>query len=163
MRILLVEDDQKIAKAMRRVLESKALVTHCSSLGEVRVADVSQVSAVVVDLGLPDSQGLSTLDAVRALLPNDVAIVVFTGRAELGEQAMERGAHDYLVKADSTPLDLPDALLEALGRKKLASAMANVTKPTKGGRKSTNMALSREVPKTMIALGQHLQLLATES
>jgi serine phosphatase RsbU (regulator of sigma subunit) len=64
---------------------------------------IRDADCVLLDLGLPDSQGL---DGLRWLLRErpDVAVVVLTGLADeyLGEQAVKAGAQDYLVKGDVT-------------------------------------------------------------
>src|SRR6202034_4137554 len=64
---------------------------------------IRDAACVLLDLGLPDSQGL---DGLRWLLRErpDVAVVVLTGLADeyLGEQAVKAGAQDYLVKGDVT-------------------------------------------------------------
>ena len=57
------------------------------------------IDVVLLDLGLPDSQGLGTLRAVASAAPH-VPIVVFTGHddEETGQAAAREGAQDYLVK-----------------------------------------------------------------
>ncbi len=55
--------------------------------------------AVLLDLSLPDSQGVATIDAMRRLHP-DLPVVVFTGLNDeaVGVAAVKRGCQDYLVK-----------------------------------------------------------------
>jgi len=55
--------------------------------------------AVLLDLSLPDSQGVATIDAMRKLHP-DLPVVVFTGLNDeaVGVAAVKRGCQDYLVK-----------------------------------------------------------------
>lgn len=55
--------------------------------------------AVLLDLSLPDSQGVHTIDAMRAAAP-DLAVIVFTGLNDeaVGMAAVKRGCQDYLVK-----------------------------------------------------------------
>ena len=62
---------------------------------------VSGAACVLLDLGLPDSQGLNGLRQLLQLEP-DAAIVVLTGESSehLGEQAVRAGAQDYLVKGE---------------------------------------------------------------
>jgi predicted DNA binding protein/FixJ family two-component response regulator len=66
-------------------------------------ASESAVDVVLLDLGLPDSAGLPTLDRVVEAT-EFTPIVVLTGLddRQLGVQAIQRGAHDYLVKDDVT-------------------------------------------------------------
>lgn len=55
--------------------------------------------AVLLDLSLPDSQGMATIDAMRRVAP-DLAVIVFTGLNDeaVGVAAVKRGCQDYLVK-----------------------------------------------------------------
>jgi len=57
------------------------------------------VDVVLLDLGLPDSQGLATFNQIHAREPN-VPVVVLSGAADedLAIAAVEAGAQDYLVK-----------------------------------------------------------------
>jgi signal transduction histidine kinase len=59
----------------------------------------SRVDMVLLDLGLPDSQGLDTLSKIYAQVP-EVPIVVLTGLDDerLGARAVNKGAQDYLIK-----------------------------------------------------------------
>lgn len=102
LQLLVVEDNPGDARLVQEMLRgSPALATHTADrltaaldyLGEQR-ADV-----VILDLGLPDSQGLETLRAVRSAAPS-VPIVVLTGQDddETGQNAMREGAQDYVVK-----------------------------------------------------------------
>lgn len=61
------------------------------------------VDLVFLDLGLPDSQGLDTLDVLQRR-HGDVPVVVLTGLADeaLASEAARRGAQDYLVKGHMT-------------------------------------------------------------
>jgi serine phosphatase RsbU (regulator of sigma subunit) len=103
--ILLVEDDDGDALLVEELLREAALdvdVKRARLLVEARNL-VRDASCVLLDLGLPDSQGL---DGLRQLLrqESDAAVVVLTGLADeyLGEQAVRAGAQDYLVKGDVT-------------------------------------------------------------
>ena len=72
---------------------------------------------ILLDLGLPDSQGLDTLRTVRGE-HRQVAIVVLTGRddEELALQALKEGAQDYLVKGELQPTTLHRAIRYAVER-----------------------------------------------
>jgi DNA-binding response OmpR family regulator len=76
---------------------------------------IREFDIVLLDLGLPDSSGLRTLETVlewEVGLP----IVVLTGLAEdvIGAQAVELGAHAYLVKRLESFNALPGNLIEAV-------------------------------------------------
>jgi serine phosphatase RsbU (regulator of sigma subunit) len=102
-RVLLVEDDDGDALLVEELLHEAGVgveVQRARRLAEARTL-VRDAACVLLDLGLPDSQGL---DGLRQLLRQepDVAVVVLTGLADeyLGEQAVRAGAQDYLVKGD---------------------------------------------------------------
>ena len=101
--VLLVEDDDGDALLVEELLlEVGAAVTvhRARSLTQAR-ALVSDAACVLLDLGLPDSQGLNGLRQLLQLEP-EAAVVVLTGDANeyLGEQAVRAGAQDYLVKGE---------------------------------------------------------------
>src|SRR6266567_5307361 len=101
--VLLVEDDDGDAVLVGELLrEVGAAVVVRRARSLVQAKDlVSGAACVLLDLGLPDSQGLNGLRQLLQLEP-EAAIVVLTGEASehLGEQAVRAGAQDYLVKGD---------------------------------------------------------------
>ncbi len=101
--VLLVEDDDGDALLVGELLRevgAAVVVQRARSLSQAK-ALVSDAACVLLDLGLPDSQGLNGLRQLLQLDP-DAAVVVLTGEASehLGEQAVRAGAQDYLVKGD---------------------------------------------------------------
>ena len=76
---------------------------------------IREFDIVLLDLGLPDSSGLATLEAVLAW-QTGVPVVVLTGLAEeiIGTQAVELGAQAYLVKRLESFAALPASLLSAV-------------------------------------------------
>jgi len=78
------------------------------------------VEAILLDLSLPDGQGLRSVAAVREQAPH-VPIVVLTGAADkkLGIQALDAGAQDYLVKGRTDGPLLVRSLRYAIDRKRL--------------------------------------------
>ena len=80
--------------------------------------------AILLDLSLPDSNGLDTVRAMRAAVP-DAPIVVLTGNDEhsLALQALEAGAQDFLVKGQFDQDMLGRALRYALVRGKLEQSL----------------------------------------
>ncbi len=101
--VLLVEDDDGDAVLVGELLRevgAAVVVQRARSLAQARSL-VSGAACVLLDLGLPDSQGLNGLRQLLQLEP-EAAIVVLTGEASehLGEQAVRAGAQDYLVKGE---------------------------------------------------------------
>jgi DNA-binding response OmpR family regulator len=115
-RLLLVEDDQMFAALIQEVLDAPAAERLVNPKLEIvpveRLADAlaclekDPVDVVLLDLSLPDSQGLATFLAMHSRAP-DVPIVVLSALddEELAAQAVREGAQDYLVKGEM-PLDL---------------------------------------------------------
>jgi len=98
--ILVVEDDEAIAVGLVRVLEGQGHTVRLlrRGSGAVSAADRS-VGLVLLDLGLPDVDGLDVCRRLRAARP-DLAILILTARdLELDVVAgLDAGADDYLVK-----------------------------------------------------------------
>ncbi len=103
-RILLVEDDEEDALILRETLGEvgNAIldleVAHNLQAGMESLAR-GAIDVVLLDLNLPDSYGLDTLDRFHAQAPG-TPIVVLTGLDDetLGVEAVQKGAQDYLVK-----------------------------------------------------------------
>jgi len=114
--LLLVEDDDGDARHIQRLLMPAQMVPAAEQLIEFgsiehtrRLSETLATLAertpdvVLLDLRLPDSDGLETLEAVVAAAPN-VPVVVVTGSADagMGPAAIQAGAQDYLKKASIT-------------------------------------------------------------
>jgi DNA-binding response OmpR family regulator len=98
MRVLLVEDDARVAAALAAALRRRGHdVIHCPTAASALAAD--PVDLVLLDLNLPDGDGI---DVCRALRRRDesVAIIAVTARAEERDRVigLQTGADDYVVK-----------------------------------------------------------------
>jgi len=101
--VLLVEDDDGdalLVEELLRDVDAPVVVKRARSLGQA-TSQIQQAACVLLDLGLPDSQGLQGLQQLLSIEPQ-AAVVVLTGQASehLGEQAVRAGAQDYLVKGE---------------------------------------------------------------
>ena len=130
--LLLVEDNPGDARLIQEMLveaeaylqgpdgeERTADLTHASSLAEgIDHLDAGPVDVVLLDLGLPDSEGMETLDGM--LEATSAPVIVLTGRPEsdLGIEAVRRGAQDYLVKGEVRPPQVAHAIQYAIERTK---------------------------------------------
>lgn len=136
--LLLVEDDdddatliaQALSKSSRIELELARVDSMAAAQEHLRAR---RVDAVLLDLGLPDSEGLATFDGIQTHA-GGAAVIVLTGddREELGLLAVERGAQEYLVKTERAYQLLPLAIAYACERqrhnqevKELTSALTN--------------------------------------
>jgi DNA-binding response OmpR family regulator len=99
--ILIVEDDEAIASGLARVLDSQGYHVRRVARGGSAAAEArdDDVALVVLDLGLPDIDGLAVCRRLRAARP-DLAILILTARdQELDVVAgLDAGADDYLIK-----------------------------------------------------------------
>jgi len=121
LRVLLIEDDEADAFLVGELLdEAEAAVdlVLARSLAEARPL-MAGVDCVLLDLGLPDAQGLDGLRQVIAL-SGGAAVCVLTGRQDehLGVVAVAEGAQDYLVKGQVDGVLLTRALRYAVERKR---------------------------------------------
>jgi signal transduction histidine kinase len=115
-KILLVEDNPADARLLRETLrdinENKFELTHIQSLSEaiVQLAEHS-FDAILLDLFLPDSQGLETVERILSAAPA-LPIIVLTGLKDesTGIQAVRKGAQDYLIKGQTNS----DLLIRAI-------------------------------------------------
>lgn len=102
-RILLVEDNPDEEVIVRRLLSEEKSAFDLTTVARIRdclrLIDDKLVDLVLLDLSLPDSNGLEGLHQLRARAP-EIPIIILTGRSDIetAEQAVRRGAQDYLVK-----------------------------------------------------------------
>ena len=118
MRILLLEDQIDLADAIRTHLEAGGFCVHLSHRVSAAREAIGQAAfdALLVDLTLPDGDGLSLIDSLRRQGLR-VPIIVMTARDRISDRikGLEAGADDYLVK----PFDLDEmiARLRAVDRR----------------------------------------------
>jgi len=127
MRVLLVEDDPMVGKAVQQGLTHAGMAVDWVQDG--RSADLSLAQGVydatVLDLGLPRKDGLSVLTGLRSRR-NNVPVLIVTARDAVRDRVagLNAGADDYLVK----PFDLEElvARVRALIRRHAGSGRATL-------------------------------------
>ena len=131
--ILVIEDDPGDFGLIRAHVRLSGLVrggdkepvTWAKTLAEgVAAAQCNKPDVALLDLSLPDSAGLATVQAMRAALPG-VPLVVLTGHDDsaLAVAALQAGAQDYLVKGQFDHDALGRAVRNALVREALESRL----------------------------------------
>ena len=118
MRILIVEDNQQVARQIKELLEQELFVVDVAHDGEKGwfLGDTETYDAVILDLGLPELDGMTLLQNWRQS-SNDVPVLILTSRDTWREKVagLRAGADDYLAK----PFEFEELLarIEALIRR----------------------------------------------
>jgi len=102
MHLLLVEDDERLARALTRLLEEdRHVVEHAPDgrTGLELATGVSGIDCVILDIGLPDMSGLDVARGIRRS-GVDVSILMLTARDTVNDRVvgLDAGADDYVVK-----------------------------------------------------------------
>ena len=161
MRLLVVEDEKRIAELVRSALERAGFVLDTAGTAADAVAAMmlSSYDAVILDLGLPDGDGLGVLAEIRRM-GNAAPVLVLTARDAVEDRVLglNTGADDYLVK----PFDVTElvartkALLrrpgQALG---VVLEAGNVTLDTIG-RDVRVAGNAVQLPRRELAVLEHL-------
>ena len=129
MRILLVEDDARLADLLARSLREQGHAVDMSGDGDHAVvqASVNTYDCIVLDIGLPKRDGVAVAQSLRAR-GNSVPILMLTARDAVADRirGLDAGADDYVPK----PVDLAElhARLRALMRRgpQLTSSVLSV-------------------------------------
>src|SRR5512147_2388122 len=109
MKLLIIEDEQKLARLMKKGLEENGFTIDLSSDGEegLYLAESYSYDAILLDLMLPGRDGISILKSLRSK-KIDVPVLVVTARGELEDRikGLDIGADDYIAK----PFDLAELM-----------------------------------------------------
>ncbi len=125
--VLLLEDDQGYATLLAELISShsdskkiKSWVHHTTLKSALEYLEEHAVDVMLVDLGLPGAQGLEVFDRLNTQHP-ETAIVILTGADDDAwiQEAIQKGAQDYLVKTSTNAHTLIQSMAYALERKKV--------------------------------------------
>ncbi len=98
--ILVVEDDKAIRKLITTTLETQGYLYHTAETGEASILEAvsRQPDIIILDLGLPDMDGVDIIKKVRTW--SNIPIIVVSARSEDKDKidALDAGADDYLTK-----------------------------------------------------------------
>ncbi len=125
LKILLVEDNlgdaRLLRETFREIIDTKFELTHVEQLNEA-MAQLAKFNfdAILLDLSLPDSQGVETVERVLSAAPS-LPIIVLTGLKDetIGIQAVRKGAQDYFVKGQTSSDLLVRAINYSIERKRI--------------------------------------------
>ncbi|MEP6652293.1 MAG: response regulator transcription factor [Myxococcales bacterium] len=103
-RVLLVDDDEKLARLTARYLETHGLIVECAGNGEgaIRAVTRNVYDVVLLDLMLPGMNGIDVCRQLRGR--SDVPILMLTARGEEADRVsgLDAGADDYVSKPFSS-------------------------------------------------------------
>ena len=104
LRLLIVEDDLRTARALSNLLEAAdnplfELEHVTTAAAACEAIEAMHIDVVLLDLGLPDARELEALSRLEKCL-DEIPVIVLTGRDDenLAADALHRGAEDYLLK-----------------------------------------------------------------
>jgi DNA-binding response OmpR family regulator len=127
MQIMLVEDDHALASALQEALRQQDYAINVVATGEAAlyVINTDPPDLVILDLGLPDIDGIEVLKQVRQR-KHDLPILLLTARAQVEDKisGLDSGADDYLAK----PFEMAElfARLRVLARRLNTSRTAEI-------------------------------------
>ena len=120
-RLLVIDDEVQIRRLLRVTLESGGFVVHEAENGQLGLNEAAalQLEAIILDLGLPDLDGLEVLRRLREWTRTPVLVLTARDREQQKIAALDAGADDYLTK--------PFGGGELLARLRAILRRANVT------------------------------------
>lgn len=153
--LLVVEDDAQLRKALALTLRSRGYGVHTASTGAEaldRLA-LSRLDVVVLDLGLPDVDGVRLIERIR--LTSGVPIVVLSARRDQSDKvsALDAGADDYLTK--------PFGIEELLARLRAAQRRAGAA-PDAGLVRTADFEVDLGRKRVLDPAGAEIHLTPTE-
>ncbi|MFA7552915.1 MAG: response regulator transcription factor [Spongiibacteraceae bacterium] len=128
MRLLLVEDDISLGSGLKEALSREGFAVNLVTTGALALAAVraEPPDIMILDLGLPDMDGLDVLSAVKKL-PTHIPVLLLTARTgtENKVTGLDKGADDYLAK----PFDIKElaARLRVFERRLTAATTSVIT------------------------------------
>jgi DNA-binding response OmpR family regulator len=154
MHLLVVEDDPKLARSLRRLLVDDRHVVDVAADGSsaVETIDLSDgIELVVLDIGLPDMSGLEVARHVRSRRP-ELPILILTARDAIADRVagLDAGADDYLVK--------PFAYEELAARMRALARRASDTRRASSRRLSNGPIVIDERMRRVTVDGREIDL-----
>jgi PAS domain S-box-containing protein len=130
-RVLLIEDNPGYSEVIRIMLERFG-DTRFDVVGAQRLSDGLQrlkdekIDVILIDLKLPDSQGIDTFEKVHAVAPGlPIIVLTVTDNDALALEAVQKGAQDYLVKERVDGKLLDHSIRYAIERKQAEEVLKN--------------------------------------
>ncbi|MEM9004557.1 MAG: response regulator [Cyanobacteria bacterium P01_F01_bin.86] len=162
---MLIEDNLAEARLLQELLKGSVLhranLTHVQRLTEaIAHCDHHPVDVVLLDLTLPDSYGLASLDTLLDHVPGlPVVVLTNTNDDDLAVEAVRRGAQDYLFKRQVNPEVLVRSLRYAIERQQGEEALreANETLELRVQQRTLQLESANQLLRQEIQERQHTQ------
>ena len=137
MHLLVIEDDPRLSRLLKRLLEDDRHVVELATDGTTGLElaeDAPGIECVILDVGLPDISGLEVARRLRAE-GSDVPILMLTARDTVGDRVsgLDAGADDYLVKPFA--FEELSARLRAMARRSTGRPRPAADRPEPDGRR----------------------------
>lgn len=118
-RVLVVDDESQIRRALRVALRANGYTVDEATTGEAALdaAAGGVYSAVILDLALPDLDGVEVCRRIREWSPVPIIVLSAYGDEELKVRALDMGADDYVTK----PFSVPELLARMRGAQRRAA------------------------------------------
>ncbi|HKY16078.1 MAG TPA: response regulator transcription factor [Microthrixaceae bacterium] len=127
--VLIVEDDRSVAEVVATALRARGHRVEVAVTGDdaLATAAASEPDLVLLDLGLPDLDGVEVCVRLRRWFPNPIIVLSADGAEERKVRALDEGADDYVTKPFSMP-ELLARMRVALRHRELVAAAADPTR-----------------------------------
>ena len=149
-RVLVIEDDQAVARAFVRGVERAGMLTAWAATGALGLAlkNKFEPHVVLVDLTLPDMSGLTLIS--RFVEQRDCGVVVVSGSGEEADRivGLELGADDYIAK--------PMSMREMVARIRAVHRRVSLPKPSRQQEASLQASASLKVGSLRIDAGRRM-------
>lgn len=124
----------------------------------IEALEKTSVDVILMDLGLPDSQGLASLDQLIAIKAPPIVVMTHLDDGELARQAFQRGAQDYIVKGQEIKHFLKRAVQYAIERHRIEQQLRNGEQEY---RLLTNQfrALFNGIPDNLVLMDSDLRII----
>jgi diguanylate cyclase (GGDEF)-like protein/PAS domain S-box-containing protein len=128
-KILLIENDQTVAHAIQAALANSRTGSFdvewvCQLSDGIARLSEKGIGGVLVNLSLPDSQGIETFVKLHGVAPDVPVLILGDANNEaLATEAVDRGAQDYLLPGHLNSYSLPRALHNSIERKAIEDAL----------------------------------------